>query len=98
MKNTQEMRMHWEKHIPELSGSATHWWLEGDGGVILITNNLVELIDKIGDHYGKSLRQVIYMARHDDEGNAMISNTTKYVISDYAEDLITNRFAKKNET
>ncbi len=92
---TQEMKRHWEKHIPALFDSATHWWLEGDGGVILITNNLIELIDKIGNHYGESLLQVVYMASHDDEGNAFISNPTRFVVSDYAEDLKTNRFTKK---
>lgn len=92
MKITQEMRNHWEKYIPGLSGSASHWWLDGDGGVILITNNLTELIDKIGENYGKSLIQVIYMACHNEEGDAVICDETRHVIADYIEDIETKRF------
>lgn len=90
-KKLSEMRNHWEKRIPGLSGKYTHWWLEGYGGVLLVTDNLSELIDKINKYYCRSLKLSVSPAYHDESGDC-IKGKSDTVISEYKNDRINNRF------
>ena len=91
-KASQEKRNHWEKYIPELIQEYTHWWLEGDGGLLIVTNDLTELLDIIEANYGKSLIMYVYRAYINDEGDAVMDHKFRALVSDYAEDQITKRF------
>lgn len=86
-----EMRKHWEKYVPSLKGNFTHWWLESDGGVVIVTDDLSELLDKIQEYYCRSLKLKIYQAFHDDDGDC-VRDKNAFGISDYKSDRISNRF------
>jgi len=71
MEYRRQQIARWEKCIPPLDGEWTLWWLEGDGGVLLITRDLRELLGKIEENYERNLRQIVYLAKNDSEGNAI---------------------------
>ena len=87
-----EMRNHWEMNIPGLDGEFTHWWLEGDGGLLLITDDLSELIDKIQEYYCKSLKLTIFPAFHNEHGDCIKEDKRKFGIADYQADRINNSY------
>ena len=96
-KASQEKRNHWEKYIPELVGEYTHWWLEGDGGLLIVTNDLTELLDVIEANHGKLLIMYVYRAYINDEGDAVMNHKFRALVSDYAEDKITKRFREPDD-
>lgn len=91
------MRQYWERRIPSLDGKYTHWWLTGDNGDIIVTNNLIELIDKVSENYGKSLMLLVHFAHQNDEGDCVMNEKHSVVIADYVNDQISKRYKKRNK-
>lgn len=96
MKVTNEMRRNWELRIPELGGKYTHWWLDGDGGVIIVTDDLKELLDAATNHHGKSLKIEVLRAYHNEDGDCIADTKFSYKLSDYVDDKIFKE--KRNKT
>jgi hypothetical protein len=82
-----ERKKRWYNRIPGLSGEWNHWWLEGDGGLIIATSDLSELLRTIEEHYGKSLILTVYRAKHTPEGDS-VSEKAAHVVVNYQDDKI----------
>ena len=86
MTSRENLLARWAHQVPGLDGDWDHWWLEGDGGLILVTGDLAELLSAVEAHYRKSLRLVVSRARHSPEGDSIQERGYNYVIADVLND------------
>ena len=87
MNHRDALVARWTHRIPGLDTPWSHWWLEGDGGLILVTADMSELLDTIEVNYGKSLRLNVSRARHTPEGDSIRENAN-HIVADYAQDAV----------
>jgi hypothetical protein len=85
MKYREKLIAIWTSAIPGLDGDWSHWWLEGDGGLILVTSDVVELLEAIERNYGKSLLLSVSRARHNADGDSVRDPEICH-IANYAKD------------
>lgn len=85
MKHREKLIARWTNCVPGLDGPWDHWWLEGDGGLILVTSDISELLRAIEENYGKSLRLNVSRARRSPEGDS-IREKADHIVSDFVED------------
>lgn len=71
MKITNKHLLEWEKRLPDLDATWTHWWLEGDGEFIagVPLENLREAVDCIVKNYERFASIVAYRAKIGLDGN-----------------------------
>jgi len=86
MVRRQQLIARWTKQIPGLNGEWNHWWLEGDGGLVLITSSLSELLSAIEANYRRSLRLVVSRARHSPAGDSIPEPGYSHVVADFEKD------------
>ena len=85
MKYRERQIARWTNAIPGLDGEWSHWWLEGDGGLILVTSDLAEMLEAIESNYGASLILTVSRARHTSDGDS-VRDTEICHIANYAQD------------
>jgi hypothetical protein len=86
MPRREKLVTRWTDRIPGLDGEWDHWWLEGDGGLIIVTRSLAELLSAIDSHYGKSIRLMVTRARHTPEGDSVPEHGYNHLVADFAKD------------
>ncbi len=85
MRHRKELITRWTNLIPGLDSHWDHWWLEGDGGLILVTSNLSELLKEIENNYGKSLKLNVSRAYHSSNGDSY-REKREHIVADFAKD------------
>jgi hypothetical protein len=86
MVRREQLIARWTKRIPGLDGEWNHWWLEGDGGLVLVTSSLSELLNAIEANYGRALRLVVSRARHSPAGDLIPEPGYNHVVADFEKD------------
>ena len=86
MRHRKALIARWTNLIPALDGEWDHWWLEGDGGLLLVTRDLAELLAAVESHYGKSLRIEVSRARLTEAGDSVPERGYKHVVADFGKD------------
>jgi hypothetical protein len=77
MKITNKHLQAWEKRLPDLDTTWTHWWLEGDGEFIaaIPLDNLNEAIDCIVKNHERFSSISAYRARIALDGKPIKNDT-----------------------
>ena len=61
----------WEQRLPSLAGDWTHWWVEGDGALIVVSDNLLQVLDSI-ESSSKTVDSIVAMRAKLDAGGEFV--------------------------
>jgi hypothetical protein len=88
MKIPRELKRHWERRFPDLSGKWTHWKITGTGKLLAVVDgaDLLAALKVVEDNYGRYITIKAARATADENGQLKEEEANLFEISNLTND------------
>jgi len=100
MSEYERLKREWELRFPSLNDDWTHWWLEGDGGLLAIldSSDLSAALDIVWKHHSQFLTIIVYVAKLDSFKEVVRYETRRWVITTHEQTFLDNNRKRKDRS